>query len=75
MTNTEINMQVEFTKDGGKWQKRKKKQIGPRMEEELVDHIKEEAARVGVSENEYVKMLVVKDAKAKGKSLQYDYWH
>ena len=52
-------MQVQLTKDGGKWNKRKKKQIGPRMEEELVDHIKEEAARVGVSENEYVKMLVV----------------
>tara|TARA_B100001057_G_scaffold467278_1_gene525263 strand:- start:1708 stop:1908 length:201 start_codon:yes stop_codon:yes gene_type:complete len=65
----EVLMQTQQIK------KRQRKLKGYRLESELSDHISFEASKLGISDNDYVRGIFAKDAKAKGKKLKYDYWH
>lgn len=50
-------------------------QIGPRMEQELIDHSKAKAKRKGISLNTYFRSLVIKDLKKDKVKFKHDYWH
>ena len=56
-------------------QERKIGQVGPRMEEELIDLAKEKANRMGISLNTYFRSLVLKDLKKDKVKFKHDYWH
>mgnify|MGYP003339756320 FL=1 len=56
-------------------QERKIGQVGPRMEEELIDLAKEKANRMGISLNTYFRSLVLMDLKKDKVKFKHDYWH
>tara|TARA_R100000231_G_scaffold134608_1_gene108327 strand:+ start:171 stop:356 length:186 start_codon:yes stop_codon:yes gene_type:complete len=56
-------------------QERKIGQVGPRMEEELIELAKNKANRLGISLNTYFRSLVLKDLKKDKVKFKHDYWH
>jgi|TARA_Y100001937_G_scaffold113828_1_gene162923 predicted HicB family RNase H-like nuclease len=56
-------------------QERKIGQVGPRMEEELIELAKDKANRLGISLNTYFRSLVLKDLKKDKVKFKHDYWH
>ena len=56
-------------------QERKISQVGPRMEEELIELAKDKANRMGISLNTYFRSLVLKDLKKDKVKFKHDYWH
>jgi len=56
-------------------QERKIGQVGPRMEEELIELAKNKANRMGISLNTYFRSLVLKDLKKDKVKFKHDYWH
>jgi len=56
-------------------EERKIGQVGPRMEEELIDLAKDKANRMGISLNTYFRSLVLKDLKKDKVKFKHDYWH
>lgn len=56
-------------------EERKIGQVGPRMEEELIELAKDKANRMGISLNTYFRSLVLKDLKKDKVKFKHDYWH
>ena len=55
-------------------QERKIGQVGPRMEEELIELAKDKANRMGISLNTYFRSLVLKDLKKDKVKFKHDDW-
>jgi predicted HicB family RNase H-like nuclease len=70
-----VNDALKETKMDTEKEERKIGQVGPRMEEELIDLAKDKANRMGISLNTYFRSLVLKDLKKDKVKFKHDYWH